>query len=189
MSIKYRRNDGFTIWELFIVIAIIGILAAMAIPNHRGHHRGNARKKACFSNMRVLQGAIEMYNMDVVTMMRELDDNNQKILIEGKYIKSKDPLVCPETSGKGKYYSIGDITENGFIYCSYHGNLEEIKITPDMTYQEYVKEKERIEKEKEEKLIKAKREELFAQVGIGGGILGLISFIFVLMPQSKKKKV
>ncbi len=161
----------------------------MAVPSHRGHNRGNARKKACFSNMRVLQGAIEMYNMDVGTMMRELDDNNQKILIEGKYIKSKDPLVCPETYEKGKYYSIGDLTENGFIYCSYHGNLEEIKITPDMTYQEYVKEKERIEKEKEEKLRTEKRKELFTQVGIGGGILGLISFIFVLMPQSKKKKV
>ncbi len=39
-----------------------------------------ARDKACFSNIRVIQGAVEMYNMDVATMMRTLD---MDVLIEG----------------------------------------------------------------------------------------------------------
>lgn len=180
MKKKYNRNNGFTIWEFLIVIGIIVILAAMAVPTSR-HGNTSAREKMCFSNQRVLQGAVELYNMDVETKMRELDDEAQKILIEGKYIKAKEPWVCPETSRGGKYYSIGDLTEDGFIYCSYHGNTKGIKVEPNMTYQEFVNREKQKERDK-------KREELLMQVGIGGGIIGLFAFIFVLIPQSKKKK-
>ncbi len=113
-----KNRKGFTLIELMIVIAIIGILAAMAIPNFK-KARASARQKACYSNLRVIQGAVEMYNMDVSTMMTTLD---QSTLIKGKYIKSAAPLICPETSKNGSY-SGTDLTENGEIVCSYHGGL------------------------------------------------------------------
>ena len=113
-----KNRKGFTLIELMIVIAIIGILAAMAIPNFK-KARASARQKACYSNIRVIQGAVEMYNMDVSTMMTSLD---QSILISGKYIKAKDPLICPETSRSGKYGG-SSLTDDGEITCSYHGGL------------------------------------------------------------------
>ena len=117
-----KNRKGFTLIELMIVIAIIGILAAMAIPNFK-KARASARQKACYSNIRVLQGAIEMYNMDVSTMITTMSDQVQNQLISGKYIKATAPLICPETSKNGSYSASGDLTDNGEIICSWHGGL------------------------------------------------------------------
>ena len=114
-----KNRKGFTLIELMIVIAIIGILAAMAIPNFK-KARASARQKACYSNIRVLQGAVEMYNMDVSTMMTTL---NQGTLRNGKYLKGTADLMCPETSKQKGYKESGDLTDNGEITCGYHGGL------------------------------------------------------------------
>ena len=74
-----------------------------------------ARKNACYSNIRVMLGAVEMYNMDNSVMMTELDIQK---LVDGKYLKNEPSKPDPDCS----YYSEGDITKDGLIKCRKHGN-------------------------------------------------------------------
>lgn len=99
-----------------MTIGAIGVAAALVIPNFK-KARETARAKACYSNMRVLLGAVEMYNLDNAVMMTELD---MQKLVDGGYMRCIPTKPDPNCS----YYSEGNLTIDGKIKCKLHGSIQ-----------------------------------------------------------------
>ena len=58
-----RNTRGFTLVEIMIVVAIIGLLAAIAVPNFV-QARNTARTNTCKNNLRIIDAAKEQFAMD-----------------------------------------------------------------------------------------------------------------------------
>ena len=60
---RFRKSKGFTLVEIMIVVLIIGILLAIAVPNFI-KARENSRTRTCIANLRQIEAAKEQWAME-----------------------------------------------------------------------------------------------------------------------------
>jgi general secretion pathway protein G len=84
-----RRQGGFTLVELMVVMLIISVLAAIAIPAYIASLR-NAREAVLKEDLHVMRQAIDSYTMDKEKGPQSLDD-----LVQAGYLKEipTDPMT------------------------------------------------------------------------------------------------
>ena len=91
MRINISRKTGFTLVEIMIVVAIIGLLAAVAIPN-LVKARKDSQRVACRANLKAIEGAKELWALQEKKPDTDVP-TDADIFGQGKGIKDK-PL-CP----------------------------------------------------------------------------------------------
>jgi prepilin-type N-terminal cleavage/methylation domain-containing protein len=100
-----RKSAGFTLVEVMIVVAIIGLLASIAIPNFL-HSRETAHRKVCIGNLKHLDGAVQAWALE----QRKYGGDSvvsADLFGSDKFIKTVPQ--CPATTAPYIYGLVGDV--------------------------------------------------------------------------------
>ena len=88
MKNRTSRKSGFTLVEIMIVVAIIGLLAAIASPNFV-RARTQSQKNACINNLRQIDGAVQQWALE------NKQGATANVSASDVYPYLKNSVICP----------------------------------------------------------------------------------------------
>jgi len=103
-----NMKKGFTLIEIMIVVAIIAILAAIAIPNFVSY-RKTSQQNACKANMKQIMSAVEAYRVKNGSIPASVA--SLTLSANGAFLKTEPKCPYDGTST----YSIGSEDANGNV--------------------------------------------------------------------------
>ena len=112
-----KVRHGFTLVEIMIVVLIIGILLAIAVPNFI-RARETSRAKTCQGNLKQMQSAKEQWAMDTRAATTATPTTTD-LYGTDKYIKAEP--VCPSNGD----YTIGAMNADPTCGTSTNGTTDE----------------------------------------------------------------
>ncbi len=106
-----KREDGFSLVELMIVVGIIGILVGIALASYEVS-TSLSRKAVCRANLKIIREQLLNYYADHEGYPAELGE------LVPEYIENAKGLRCPAS---GDLY--GYDPETGEVWCDYHSDI------------------------------------------------------------------